>query len=203
VHEAKCFLTGDTLVRYECSECGVIFGPLNMLGASADELRQKYLDVDKVLPDIDSVHHETRTFMSLSPSKGSYLNFGCGCHSSTIARLRANGWNVVGYDAYLPTKDFMVTDRVELSGMRFDGIFSNNLLEHLQDPVATLLFMKGLLKPGGRMAHSTPCYRYCYEWSPLHLFFFEGNSVEALCNAVGLGQLSHTSDHEYINKVFA
>ena len=43
---------------------------------------------------------------------------------------------------------------------KFDGIMSNSVIEHLQNPIKELLIMKSILKPGACMIHSTDCYKY-------------------------------------------
>jgi hypothetical protein len=39
---------------------------------------------------------------------------------------------------------------------------------------------QAILQEGAHMAHTTPCYRYCYEFSRFHLYFFTGRSLEFL-----------------------
>ena len=50
----------------------------------------------------------------------------------------------------------------ELHG-RFDLIFSNNVLEHIDDPVAALHSMRRVLTDGGVMIHSCPNYSVPFE----------------------------------------
>src|SRR6185437_6930982 len=64
---------------------------------------------------------------------------------------------------------------------------SNNVLEHLTDPVQTLRFLAGLLRDGqSKMAHATPCYRYSFEFTRFHLFFFAGRSLARVAARAGL-----------------
>jgi SAM-dependent methyltransferase len=52
----------------------------------------------------------------------------------------------------------------ELPADHFDGVFVSNFLEHLHDQEAIAAFleqMRGVMKPGGRIAIMGPNYRYC------------------------------------------
>ena len=55
-----------------------------------------------------------------------------------------------------------------------------------QDPVKDLAYMKSLLKENAQIIHSTDCYKYCYAYTKYHLFFFEGKSLDVICDKVGL-----------------
>ncbi|MFA6201476.1 MAG: methyltransferase domain-containing protein, partial [Bacteroidales bacterium] len=160
VFSSKCFLNHVPLKRYKCPTCGVIFGTIEMINGTVDTIKKAYLFCDTVYKEENSVVNETRTFMSLAPKKeGLYLNFGCGNTSTTVADLRKQNWNILGYEPFLPNPlPNIIKDKSLLCNYKFDGIMSNNLLEHLQDPVVDLVFLKGLLKDkGSLMAHSTPC----------------------------------------------
>jgi hypothetical protein len=50
-----------------------------------------------------------------------------------------------------------------------------------------------MLKPGANMIHSTPCYKYCHPYTKYHIFFFEGKSLDIICQKVGL-------TYEYISE---
>ena len=79
--------------------------------------------------------------------------------------------------------------------MRFDGIFSNDLLEHLSDPIHELQFMKLLLKSReSKMAHCTGCYNYKYEYTRFHMFFYTGKSLDVLAERAGLSVLERSNE---------
>ena len=73
-----------------------------------------------------------------------------------------------------------------LQGIKVDGIISNNVLDHLQDPVKDLLLMRSLLKPGASMIHGSDGFRYQVPFTKWHLYFFQGKSVEFLANSIGM-----------------
>ena len=160
-----------------------------MLSLSKRQLAREYRELYAVYDEGDTTETELRAFYTLNPTKvGRYLNYGCGKWSKAIQILRETGFDILGYD---PTAgrgkfDFVISREETLRSMKFDGLVSNNLLEHLQDPVATVRFMKSLINDGGMMVHATPCYRYEYEYSRFHLFFFTGNSVNVMAHRVGL-----------------
>jgi len=213
VFKSKCIANGSDLTRYKCTTCGVIFGTIPMITGTEEMIKNDYIALDKGgWKEPDLAMWETKTFMTLNPQKGhtfTYLNFGSGNTCSTIEKLRANGngYNIFGYEPYLPVdakEIHVIRTKEELMKHKFDAIMSNNLIEHLQDPVNDFLFMKSLLKDKTSiMAHSTACYRYCYEFSRFHTFFFVDKSIEYLCNKTGLILSSLTAEGDYINGIFS
>jgi hypothetical protein len=89
---------------------------------------------------------------------------------------------------------------------RYDGIMTNNLIEHLTDPVDAFRLFRSLLSgPYSLMAHSTPCYEYSFEYTRFHLFFFTGSSIDVLCKKCGLNveTVERDPDHDFINYVYS
>ena len=111
-------------------------------------------------------------------------------------RLRAEGWDVWGYEPHAPVSKeggdhpFVVRTRGEVSAL-FDGVFSNNVIEHLFDPADAFSDFAANLRPGGRMAHASPCYAYSFAFTRFHVFFPTGDAPArlgartALVGAVG------------------
>ncbi|MFA6201474.1 MAG: methyltransferase domain-containing protein, partial [Bacteroidales bacterium] len=189
IHKSACIINKCELIRYECPICGVIFGTLNMINGTVEYIKKAYEFCDTVWKEGDGARFELPTFMSLKPSKEKeYLNFGAGNSSSTIKTLTEQGYKVWGYEPYLPTAlPNIIRSKEELAKRKFDGIISSNLIEHLQDPVQDLIFMKSLLKDKtSQMAHATACYELRYEFSLYHLYFFLGKSVEYMSKNAGL-----------------
>lgn len=200
---SECRFEGGKLERYVCPECECVFGPQKFL-----DLPKEYVDLEYQLAyskyqEADSTENEIRTFNSLQPlSNGTYVNWGCGQWSHTIGKLRAEGWQVWGYEPTLATKPpFVATQRSELPGSIF-GIFSNNVIEHFLDPIAQFEEFHKLLPSGGLMAHSSPCYEYAYEYTRFHTLFLLGRSPEILASRTGFRVVDRTKDGEYINVVF-
>jgi len=175
----------------------------------------KYLDLDEgfvaldykllytVYSEASSTETERRTFHSLSPIReATYLNWGCGAWSRTIDVLRHDGWDVWGFEPSASVSgQHIAKSRAELSTL-FDGIFSNNVIEHFRDPVAQFREFHSRLKQGGKMAHSSPCYEYAYSFSRFHTVFLLGRSPYLLAEKTGFEVIDKVRDGEYVNFVF-
>ncbi len=208
--ESECKFNGGKLVRYVCPECGVIFGPTKFMNLSQQEIDEDYKVHYYGFSEAYLLDKELEAFYMLNPNKdGIYLNYGCGRWSKSIQKLREDGYNVYGYEPYAPETDspYMITNEAELVKMKFDGIYSNDLLEHLIDPIKDLRFMETLLMhPTSQMAHSTACYVYKYEDTRFHTHFFTGNSVEVMSERAGLkivGYRNAFKERDFICYVFS
>lgn len=201
--DTECIFGGGHLHRHQCPECDVIFGSQLMLALDAAALSREYEWHYQVFTEGDSTEQEIRAFHALQPRRdGTYLNWGAGAWSSSVARLREDGWNIVGYEPHdSAAVPGMVRSWAELSQMQFDGILSNNLLEHLRQPVADLKTMASLLKPGGLMSHATPCFEYRFEFTRFHLFFFLGRSRRWLVEQAGLEWVDYQTEGDFMNLV--
>lgn len=193
-----CIFNGGKLVRYVCPDCGVTFGPTKF-----DRLTQKEKDEDYLIHyfgfDEGDVHEkEMRAFYMLEPKKtGVYLDWGCGRWSHVVKALREKGYDIYGYEPYAGGDEdpHIFSDINILSSMRFDGIFSNDLLEHLIDPVEDMKTMKNMLRdPRSGICHSTTCYEYMYEYTRFHTHFFTGRSNEVLAERAGLTILKYVNE---------
>ena len=205
VFKSTCIVNKCELVRYKCTVCGVIFGTLDMIDGTVEHVKKAYEFCDTKWKEGDGAIYEIPTFISLNPQKNKkYLNFGSGNTSTTIDTLRKQGYDIIGYEPYLPTNQpNVIKTKEELMTRKFDGIISVNLIEHLQDPVNDLIFMKSLLKDSKcLMAHATACYTYCYEYSAYHLFFLVEKSLDYLCKNTGLKIKICHSYPDYANCVF-
>jgi SAM-dependent methyltransferase len=208
VLESHCVFGGGRLIRHQCPDCDVVFGPSKMMGLSSSELSQEYAVHYSVYQEGDSTDLEIRTFHALNPIKdGIYLNFGAGGWSKSVQILREQGWNVLAYEPHhsgaAAHEDYVISSEDHLSTIKFDGIFSNNVLEHFRHPVDEMRSMSRLLRPGGKMSHTTPCFEYLYEITRFHLFFYLGNSRQVLAEKAGLLIDSYTEDGEFINYIYS
>jgi SAM-dependent methyltransferase len=203
--ESQCRFGGGRLLRHQCPACDVIFGPAKMLALNAAELSEEYDWHYRIFTEGDSTEQEIRAFYALDPKPGGhYLNYGAGAWSQSVQQLRQQGWNITAYE---PTQSAqqqhgLITQPQDLAALRFDGIYSNNVLEHLRYPVQELLHLASLLRPGGRMSHATPCYEYLYEYTRFHLFFYIGRSRRYLAEKANLDICHFTQDGLYMNTVY-
>lgn len=184
---SECIFNGGRIARYVCPKCGVTFGPEKMLNLSDEFFADDYKMHYSVYSEGDSTQREIKAFRQLEPNKdGLYLDWGVGAWSTVISTLREEGYQIYGYDPYAPIdSEYVITNEDQLKTMRFDGIFSHDLLEHLKDPVGTFRIFSEILKPNGKMVHTTACYDYVYEYTRFHLFFYTGTSIDEICRQTG------------------
>jgi SAM-dependent methyltransferase len=156
-----------------------------------------------VYSEAPSTEAEIRTFHSLFPIRqATYLNWGCGAWSKTIDVLRRDGWDVWGFEPSASVSgQHVAKSRAELSTL-FDGIFSNNVIEHFRDPVAQFREFHSRLKEGGKMAHSSPCFEYAYSFTRFHSLFLLGRSPYVLAKKTGFRVTDTVREGEYMNFVF-
>jgi SAM-dependent methyltransferase len=95
-----------------------------------------------------------------------------------------------------------VARRREEISARFDGIFSNNVIEHLVDPAAQFREFHRLLKNGGRMAHASPCYAWSFAYSRFHVFFPLGEAAARLAERSGFTLSAAVDDGDFRVRVF-
>lgn len=203
----NCIFEGGELLRHQCPECDLIFGDQKMLDLSEAELTTDYEWHYKAFSEADATAHEVRAFHAMKPNKdGFYLNWGAGAWSNSIEVLRQDGWNVYGYEPHLSALNdnpYIISSKKQLLELRFDGIFSNNVLEHLRYPVRDLSLMSELLKPRGRMSHATSCFDYLYEYTRFHLFFFLGRSRSILARKANLIIDEFIVDGEFMDLILS
>lgn len=188
--ESNCIFGGGHLVRYVCPECGAIFGPTKFTNLGATEIEDQYKMHYAGHTPSPSIEKEIRAFRMLNPDKKKvYLIYAYGSNMESVNILRKEGYQVYGYEPYVNegNNPYVFKDKGELLKMRFDGICSDDLLEHFQNPIEELRFMKSLLfGKDSKMAHSTGCYEYVHEETRFHSFFFTGKSAELMAEKAGL-----------------
>ena len=200
---SDCIFGGGKLERYVCPSCGCIYGPAKYLELSPEMLASDYELLYAGYSEGDSTLSEIRAFRSLSPVIGrSYLNWGCGRANRSIPLLRAEGFDVWGYEPTgRPGQQFVAAQKTEISA-QFAGVFSNNVIEHMVRPVEEFRYLHSILAPGGLMAHASPCYRYAVEFSRFHVIFLTGDAPNVLAERSGFRIASRDEEGEFINCVF-
>ena len=185
---SECIFGGGRLERFVCPDCGCIFGPLKMMALSQEQLGEEYKQNYSVYSESDCSLQERLAFEALKPQKDKrYLNYGAGAWNKTTKELRAEGYDVCDYEPYAPTgaDPWVIKSKNELFKLKFDGIFSNDLIEHLRNPVIDFQAMKDLLEEGGKMVHCSGCYEYAFEYTRFHLFFLTGESLNFMARKAG------------------
>lgn len=205
--KAKCFFSKEDLTRYRCPKCSVIFGDMKIINLSQKELGFEYEKLYKTYKEADNTNLEVQLLKSIAPTPDKtkfYINWGCGGSWSRTLNVAANlGYNLVGYDIGAKTEDnFIINNLDTIEDESVDGIISNNYIEHMQDPIKEFSLMNSKMKKGSLMIHSTPCWRYYVEWTKFHLFFFEGPSLEILCEKTNFKLIKDYPVPEYPYKEY-
>ena len=103
------------------------------------------------------------------PPSGSALDFGCGngVLTDVLRRALPPGWSVLGTDLSanavknarerFPGSAFATGDSPEVTGQRFDLVFTHHVLEHVHDVREILDSLAARVAPGGGMLHILPC----------------------------------------------
>ena len=206
VFESACIFEGGEITRHQCPQCDVIFGSSLMLSLSAEALTREYEWHYRVFSEGDSTEQELRAFHALNPERDKrYVNWGSGAWSRSIEVLRADGWQVFGFEPHGSAGgegDAILNSLDKLIALKPDGIYSNNVLEHLRHPVEELKTMSSLLPAGGMMSHATPCFEYRFEFTRF-LFFFLGRSREFLTDRAGLQRVDYVAAGDFMNLLLA
>lgn len=202
--EDQCIFGGGRLIRYGCPRCGCVFGPTKYLQLPEPIIDLDYTQLYAGYSEANSTEGEIRTFRALDPDKsGRYLNWGSGAWSAAIDQLRAEGYDVWGFEPNAAVDHpHVFRSREQVTGL-FDGIFSHNVIEHLLDPAKQFTEFSALLEPSGRMAHASPCYEWCYAFPRFHVFFPLGSAPEALAARTGYKVTRQIDDGDFRVRVFS
>ncbi|MDD9897478.1 MAG: class I SAM-dependent methyltransferase [Candidatus Melainabacteria bacterium] len=144
----------------------------------------------------------TMDFMSLFPVKclspelsreDEILDFGAGSWWM-VKLLRKHGYKAYGYDVFDECRQQDWFHDIKNSDKKFDEIRAFHVLEHMQEPLETLKFLKSKLKPGGRLVigvpnFTSPLHRIGPNGGhfhlPYHRVHFSEESLEIACKKIG------------------
>ena len=164
-----------TRLRYwRCTGCGLVFArpiPSELIPSFYKEYTTHerssavtYETFWKLMSFIAPTPRPTPGFRSglRVPKDAAVLDFGCG-GGGFLKDLRVQGFtSLCGYDfdplaaAASLTGVTFLGSADELRRHRFDVITLNHVIEHVEDPVATLRLLRGLLNEGGLIYVRTP-----------------------------------------------
>lgn len=190
-----------------CRDCGLVsLSSLEHIREGMYEnsdMHKGNVDIDIAAWIRETAKDDQRRFSYCLPfvSGKRILDFGCG-NGGFLIRVKSVAETVMGVDlenALVPhfrEHGIPFSQSLELAGP-FDVITLFHVLEHLKDPMATLLELKGLLAPGGQILIEVPnandALLKLYEseafskftyWS-FHLFMYTSETLTRLFRRVG------------------
>ena len=179
------------LVRYQCPNCEVIFGDLRFLGLPSEEIDKDYEDVHVIFSETDTSEGRVIMFNKFELDKSlEYLDYACGAFPDTLNKLNNQGWTTYGYDKHVTVPHSRFLSNID--NRTFDVVYTNNYIEHLIDPIKDFDDILKHVKPGGKLIMASPCweFRYCYDISHHHTFFFSEKSLKVLEKKLNIKQIS-------------
>lgn len=166
--DAKKLLNWDNSSIYKCRSCHLIFGHPLPTQEFLNDYYQGFLfnipDPKSLRSSVDKRLKELPKWFNFLPNKN-FLDFGGGTGSSYKAAKE------LGVEAYYfdldkkaetfvinnhgLTKEFIIND-ISSTPIKFDYIFSDNVIEHLIDPISYIKEMLDVANPGCEIVIKTP-----------------------------------------------
>lgn len=203
------------LVR--CPDCQLVY----LSPRPNQEIIGRYYSDDYAPHQSYKIKHHKKSSKEFSspPPRGNakLLDYGCG-NGSFLIKMKALGWDVTGLDS--SAKAIAVAnaegikafkggfDHPEIASLKFDCITMRQVLEHLHNPVATLMNARKHLATKGKISisvpniESLPFHWFKEDWLgidfPRHLLFFNPTSLRNMVRKAGfkvleMHQIRHSS----------
>lgn len=170
-------------VYYFCGDCRFISKDSSFYLESEKE-RQRYLlhintAQDSAYVEMLKQFLDTAVLPYVQPG-GEALDYGCGPGPVLAGLLKEAGFDTNIYDIFFePEKVFV--------GKTYDLITCTEVVEHLADPMETLMLLKSLLKPGGILAIMTMFHQgvehfksWWYRRDATHISFFHPETFRTI-----------------------
>lgn len=179
----------EKIKRIRCDFCQTVFGPISIMQLNEYEMLELYKLVYSFFVEGNTEELQKKIFFLLTPQKnGKYLNYACGEWGSGIKNILSEGYDVYGYEPVLLIDHDKIITNFSNIPKNLDGLFSNNFIEHLKNPIKQFKEWNSLLKIGSSMIHRGE-YEYiknnCYESSNFHLLYLSRMGVEILSERTG------------------
>ena len=199
----------ESFIICNCTQCGLKFTnprPTAEHIAPYYDFPEYFSHEDKAKNLTQFVYQKVRNYAiskkikhlnSLKPSKGKYLDYGCGT-AELLTKAKDNGWKVVGIEpnekarnlanSKVGGKVYESIDELP-SGTSFDIITLYHVLEHVHLLRKTVKKLINYLKPDGYILIAVPnpesydAVKYKDHWAgwdvPRHLYHFNHKSIES------------------------
>ncbi len=191
-----CTAAGATLVwegktpprpYYRCAVCLLTFVPKRCF-VDATEEKSRYEEHENHPDDPKYRAFLTPVFDAIVErveAGASGLDYGCGPGPALVAMFREAGFDVEGYDPFF-------ANRPEFLRRKYDFVTCSEAAEHFHDPADEFQTLRGLLKPGGRLAILTQTWsettvfsEWYYVRDPTHVTFFHAGTFTWLAKTHG------------------
>ncbi len=196
---------------HQCSNCGLIFA--RWITEDYDQTNEIAFAAE--LGDYADKANDPRRTRKLKRQlkeyeryrqTGNFLELGCNA-GAVLLTAKSLGWDVYGVDISQAATDFgrrqwglkLHTGKIDSAKYPdhfFDVVYSNAVLEHVQEPLATLKEVMRVLRPGGLLYCNTVNWAsYTREilnenWLLLdpthHIHLYTPDNVKMLCSEAGL-----------------
>ncbi len=155
-------------------------------------------------------YSKTQAFINqLYPKRGKLLEIGSS-FGFLLAAFKKDGWDVMGVEPYGGGCRFSeethgikvihgILEEAEIADDAFDVVLLNHVIEHLDDPLATLCEINRVLKPNGHLVVETPRYdTLMYKLLGKrerslncngHIYFFTTQTLKKLYEAAGFREV--------------
>lgn len=203
----SCHRAGEHHDLYRCAGCGTVHQPSLPHGAELHELYRGVKD-ERYLREERGRRHTARRLLDMLGRYvhgGRVLQVGCS-YGLLLDEARRRGYEVEGVEVAseparyarerlgLPVRELAIED-ARLEGERYDAILLVDVLEHLDDPLAVLDRLLGVLAGDGALLIVTPdptslvaraagSRWWCYV--PAHACLIPRGSLRRLLRARGL-----------------
>jgi 2-polyprenyl-3-methyl-5-hydroxy-6-metoxy-1,4-benzoquinol methylase len=167
------YLDGATYELCECGTCGLIFQKHIPNSALMERLYEIWIDPRKVFDQhlkedgLEHYSHDAQEIMQIlafldrAPASLSILDFGMGWGEWALM-ARAFGCDAYGAELsmervrYAESNGLKIVSWEEIPRHRFDFINTEQVFEHIAEPLETLHYLKKALKHGGLIKISVP-----------------------------------------------
>ncbi len=163
-----------------CDNCG-------FLQKDEEYILDSSLEKERYLEHVyDENYHKymVNTFLEIKPFiyGNQILDYGCGREAYLGKVLEGNGYGVVSYDKYFFD--------IEYKNKKYDSIILIEVIEHIYDPLRTLIDLKDILNKDGRIIIKTNLYDKLENWWYLrdstHVSFFNKDTFTYIANKLDL-----------------